>query len=221
MNPPPYDQRYIIFDSETNGLNLREGLPWQTSWIVACGERILSKHDYYPDWTAPNSFSPLFAEQTLFMPEEVQRICHFDWNFYRAKKRAANEVYDILLSFLLDPQYIIVGQNLLGFDVYMIGAVAERLGRRKDFSYTERIWDTRLLAKAWKEKIPPPQGENSLDFLRWQYKLLHNHTKTKVSQAVLLKELGIPHDPTRLHEAIYDCECSYKLFREVKKKIGL
>lgn len=182
---------------------------------------MLSRHDHYPDWTAPSSNSALFAQKVMVMPQEVQAMNHFDYNYYKARRAAPEPIYDTLLSYLLDPQYIIVGQNLLGFDVYMIRAMAERIGRKIDFSYLQRIWDTRLLAKAWKEKIRPPEGDNPLDFLRWQYKLLHNHTKTKVSQGVLLKELGIPHDPTRLHEAIYDCECSYRLFREVKKKLSL
>ena len=36
----------------------------------------------------------------------------------------------------------------------------------------------------------------------------------KTSQAALLKKYNIDHDPNRLHDALYDIEMNFKVFRK-------
>ena len=38
------NQKYIIFDTETEGLNLIKSKPWQAAWIVVEGDRVIKKY---------------------------------------------------------------------------------------------------------------------------------------------------------------------------------
>ena len=45
-------QRYVVFDTETEGLNLVTSRPWQVAWLVVEGDKIVSRNDkfiYWPD----------------------------------------------------------------------------------------------------------------------------------------------------------------------------
>ena len=46
------DQKYLIFDYETCNLNLVAGdnKPWQLAFIVAQGDKVLEKQDYWLKW---------------------------------------------------------------------------------------------------------------------------------------------------------------------------
>lgn len=44
-------QKYLVFDTETEGLNLIKSRPWQVAWLVVEGDRILEKHDMF--WIGP------------------------------------------------------------------------------------------------------------------------------------------------------------------------
>ena len=46
---------------------------------------------------------------------------------------------------------IIIGQNLLGFDVYIHRIYCKYLGIKPDYSYISRIYDTNCIAKAIKK----------------------------------------------------------------------
>ena len=39
------NQRYVVFDTETEGLNLVTSRPWQIAWLVAQGDKIISRTD--------------------------------------------------------------------------------------------------------------------------------------------------------------------------------
>tara|TARA_R110000765_G_scaffold60418_1_gene116883 strand:- start:113 stop:343 length:231 start_codon:yes stop_codon:yes gene_type:complete len=67
------------------------------------------------------------------------------------------------------------------------------------------------LAKAIAKQIPVDKA----DFSGWQYRLLHYRERgLKTSQAALLKKYNIDHDPKRLHDALYDVEMNFKVFRK-------
>ena len=44
------NQRYVIFDTETEGLNLIKSRPWQIAWILAEGDKIIAKADRFIHW---------------------------------------------------------------------------------------------------------------------------------------------------------------------------
>ena len=85
------------------------------------------------------------------------------------------------------------------------------MGMGSDHSYVRRIIDTKSLAMAIAKEIPVDKD----DFLPWQYRLLnHRERGLKTSQAYLLKKYNIDHDPKRLHDALYDVEMNFKVFRK-------
>ena len=202
----PYNQKYIVFDTETEGLNLHFSKTWQLSWLVCQGDKIIKEYDEF------------ISHKELNVSEEAKKITNFNWQTYEAKSKSLAQVWAKFEKYLFDPQYIIVGQNLLGFDVYMVAILQRFLGEEPDFSYLTRIYDTRALAKAYRENIDKPQG----DLLNWQYKIINDRSlKAKVSQNQLLKFFDIDHDPSKLHDALYDIRMCFKVFKELKKRMDL
>ena len=43
-------QRYIVFDTETEGLNLITSRPWQVAWLVVEGDKIVARNDRFIHW---------------------------------------------------------------------------------------------------------------------------------------------------------------------------
>jgi DNA polymerase III epsilon subunit-like protein len=202
----PYNQKYLVFDTETEGLNLHSSKTWQLSWLVCEGNKILEEHDEF------------IAHKNLNVSEGAKRVTRFDWEAYSKKSKSLAQVWSKFERYIFDPQYIVVGQNLLGFDVYMIAGLQRMLGQQPDYSYLPRIYDTRSLAKAYRENLEKPKT----NFLSWQYKIINDRSlKAKVSQGQLLKFFDIEHDPTKLHDASYDNRMCFKVFSELKRRMDL
>ena len=192
-------QKYLVFDTETEGLNLIRSRPWQVAWLVVEGGKILEKHDMFLDW--PN----------LDVSAGAAKITGFTMKEYNKRKESPRKVWEKFSNHLYDKDTFIVGQNLLGFDVYMVNIWRELMKLEADYSYVERIIDTRALAVAIAKDIPVDKD----DFISWQYRLInHRERKLKTSQAFLLKKYSIDHDPKRLHDALYDIEMNFKVFRK-------
>ncbi len=192
-------QKYLVFDTETEGLNLIRSRPWQVAWLVVEGGEILEKHDMFLDW--PN----------LDVSAGAAKITGFTMKEYNKRKESPRKVWEKFSKNLYDKDTFIVGQNLLGFDVYMVNIWRELMKLEADYSYVERIIDTRALAVAIAKEIPVDKD----DFISWQYRLInHRERKLKTSQAFLLKKYNIDHDPKRLHDALYDIEMNFKVFRK-------
>tara|TARA_R100001509_G_scaffold142201_1_gene97498 strand:+ start:2544 stop:3158 length:615 start_codon:yes stop_codon:yes gene_type:complete len=202
----PSNQKYLVFDTETEGLNLHSSKTWQLSWIICQGSKILETHDEF------------IAHKHLNVSEGAKRVTGFNWETYNKKSKTLSQVWSKFEKYIFDPQYIVVGQNLLGFDVYMIAALQRMLGQTPDYSYLPRIYDTRALAKAYREELDRPKG----NLLSWQYKIINDRTlKAKVSQNQLLKFFDIDFDEDKLHDALYDIKMCYQIFLKLKKHMDL
>lgn len=192
-------QRYVVFDTETEGLNLVTSRPWQVAWLVIEGDTIIEKNDFCIHW--PN----------LNVSEGAARVTGFSHKEWAKKSTPPNVVWAKFAHDLYNENNLIVGQNLLGFDVYMVNVWRKLMGMDGDYSYVPRIIDTKSLAMAIAKQIP----YNGDDFINWQYRLLnHRERGIRTSQASLLKKYSIPHDPKRLHDAMYDIEMTFKIFRK-------
>jgi len=190
-------QKYLIFDTETEGLNLIKSRPWQIAWIVAEGKNIISKNDRFIKW------------DDLKVSEGAAKITGFTEQEYERRAEDPKKVWADFSKYLFDPEYIIIGQNLLGFDVYMLNVWMKGIGMNTDYSYVDRIIDTKSIATAIFKNILPEKN----NFSSWQYKLLNHKEKgLKTSQLTLLKHYGIPHDPSKLHDALYDIEMNFQIF---------
>lgn len=192
-----FDQKYICLDAETNGLNLIETLPWQISWIIAKGKMVTSEHDHFVRW------------KDYDVKPEVAAINHFNKAEYLRRAEDPREVLEKLWAYVSDPEYIILGQNVLGFDVYVLNAWRKALGYKSDYSYIPRVLDTRAIQMAI------GTGHKVLDrndVLKQYTFLNHRDKKIKASQGAMLKEYGIPHDPAQLHCGLYDVKMTHQIF---------
>lgn len=201
-----FDQKYVILDTETEGLNLLNSRPWQISWITAKGKSITSKNDRYVKW------------DDLKVSPEAARITRFDRFQYDKVSEEPSKVLEDLWKVLSDPSYLIIGQNILGYDIYILNVLRKFCGRKSDYSYINRILDTRCIAMA----IAMGHKQINKSDLNFQFKLLsHRDKKIKTSQASLLKHYQIDHDPNMLHNALVDIECTFKIFLKQIQEVDI
>lgn len=202
------EQLYVIFDKETCHLNLAiDNLPWQSAWLVANQYEILESHNYYINWGDKLKVSADAARATSFDPYLVKK-----------EGKDPKEVYQKFSKYIRDPKYIIVGHNLLNFDVYVEKIWAEEIGESHDFEYINRLIDTNAVAKAIKKGIKPDK-EN---FLAWQYKMIGLVERgLKTSLGYLSKEYQLEIDESRLHKADYDIIKNWEIFRKQLWEIEL
>ena len=190
-------QKYIVFDFETEGLNLRYSRPWQLGFIVTEGKSVRKEYDFHID--VPD----------LDISEDAKRITRFDQAVHDKNKKNKEKVLEFFDSYLYNPDYLLVGHNVLGFDVYIHNILRQMCGKGADYSYIDRILDTNCLAKAYKLGLKHPDGNVTF----WQCKL-NNYVQKglKTNQQALLKEFNIDFDPNRLHDAIYDVKMTLEIF---------
>jgi len=196
------NQKYLCFDFETCHLNLLdiENKPWQLSYIVAKGNQIIKEVDNFIYW--PN----------LKISKGAQEVTHFDERKYHSLASDPKDVLSAFEEYLYDPEYIIVGQNLLGFDVYIHNIFRKLINKRTDFSYINRIIDTNCIAKAIKKNLIPPKNS---DFIIWQYKLNNFREKgLKTSIKAQLKDYKIDFDENMLHNSMYDVQMNFQIFQK-------
>ena len=197
------DQKYVFFDFETCSLNLGSlhNKPWQLGFIIIHNGKIVDKHDFWLHWD-DLKMSPTAAKMT-------------GWTESKYKKLAVDprEPLDLFESYLYNEDYINVGHNTLGFDVYIHGTYRRCLGMNPDYSYIDRSIDTVCLAKALKNDIKFKQDE---DFFSWQYKLNNMmDRKSKKKLIDLCKHYEINIDEGKLHDAMYDIEQNYEVFKKM------
>lgn len=196
------DQKYICFDFETCHLNLLDdsNKPWQLSYLIAQGNNIIKESDNYIYW------------QDLNISEDAKVITRFDERKYKSLAADPKDILDEFEHYLYDNQYLIIGQNLLGFDVYIHNIYRRLMGKHTDFSYTKRIIDTNCIAKAIKKDI---KLKRDSDFIYWQYKLNDFREKgLKTSIKAQLKEYKIDFDENMLHNSLYDVQMNFRIFQK-------
>tara|TARA_Y100001938_G_C8101556_1_gene442164 strand:+ start:364 stop:1005 length:642 start_codon:yes stop_codon:yes gene_type:complete len=196
-------QKYLVFDFETCNLNLEslDNKPWQLGFITCQGTTILDKKDFYISWGDLN------------ISKDAARITGFSKSKYNKGKKDASLVLKEFEKYLYDSNYLILGHNVLGFDVYIHNIYRRLLKKNADYSYVNRIIDTNCIARSIKNNIPFPSGSKLID---WQYKLLHHRTRgVKTNLKQLCKDYDIEFDESKLHEALYDVEKTFEVYKKM------
>jgi len=194
------NQKYICFDFETCNLNLLspDNKPWQLSYIIAEGNKVLKERDCYIYWP------------DLKLSEEARVITRFDDAKYSRLAKDPRAILEEFESYLYDEDYIIIGQNLLGFDVYIHGIYRKLLNIKPDFSYIGRIYDTNCIAKAIKKNMQPVDKK---EFIGWQYQLNDFRERNmRTSIKAQFYQYKIDFDENKLHDSIYDVQMNFKIF---------
>lgn len=197
------DARYLIWDTESEGLNLHSHRPWELAYAICTHKEVLSLHVSYLWW--PNlKVSRGAAAKTGFDPIE-----------YKAKARPPAEVLAEFEQHLLDPTIYPVGHSIIGFDTYMHANLRrEAIGAPPDWSWLPRLIDTNCLVKAihkgWVPDTSSPEA-----WLGWLYKAADYREKGLKSN---LGDTGrawkVEHDYGTLHRAGPDIMLNHKVFRE-------
>jgi DNA polymerase III alpha subunit (gram-positive type) len=202
-------QKYIFFDFETCCLNLGslDNKPWQLAFIVIEGGKVVKSKDHWIFWP------------DLKMSDAAAKMTGWTKSAYDQKSTDAKAILDEFESYLYNKEYINVGHNILGFDIYVHGIYRRCLGLKPDYSYVDRSIDTLCLAKAIKNDIKFHKDDN---FYNWQYRLNNMiDRKSKKKLIDLCKDYDIEIDPNKLHDAMYDIEQNYKVFKKMLWEVNI
>ena len=195
-------QKFIIFDYETCNLNLasEENKPWQLSFIIEDQNKILQEYDYFIKW------------DDLNISKDAAKITGFSRSKYDKLAVCPQKVLDHFESFLYNKDYIPVGHNVLGFDVYIHNIHRKLLKKNADYSYINKIIDTNCLAKGIAKNLTKPLNKG---LTSWQYSLNHLVERgLRTSLQMCAKKYKIDFDPSKLHDALYDININYEVFKK-------
>ena len=150
-------QKYIIMDFETEGLSLALTKPWQLSWLVYEDNKIVKNEDHFLYW------------KDLNISADAARITRFDYNLWKEKAKDPATVLKEFESYIYNPDYLIVGANLFGFDLYVHNTMRRYLGLKSDFSYLDRVLDIQCIQKGIYLGLKSvPENRTA-----WQYQMYH------------------------------------------------
>lgn len=203
-----YDKKrkYLAWDLETTGLNLGYALPWQLSFSVFTLDKVIEEHDHYIYW------------DNLPMSKDAARITRFDWERYKQFGRDPKEILDLFEERLMDPEIYSVGQNQLSYDNMIHALWRRKLGLGDDYSYLGRAYDTVAIAKAWKKGFSIDRN----NLLAWQYRMMdYVERGLKTNLAQLGRDLEVPFDPDKLHDALEDIRLLRGVWRKIIWKVEI
>jgi DNA polymerase III epsilon subunit-like protein len=202
-------QRYMVFDFETCNLNLvsKDNKPWQLAFLIYEGEKLIESNDYYIQW------------DDLKMSEGARKVTGFKDSVYKKKSVDPIKVLNHFEKYLYDDSYIKLGHNILGFDIYIHNIFRKLLRRPTDYSYLRKSIDTLCIAKAIAKEIKLNEDD---DFVSWQLKLNSVHERgLRLNLGACCKNYDIDFDPKKLHDALYDIQKNYQVFRKMLWKIEI
>ncbi len=197
--------KFLTWDLETESLNTCLARPWQLGFQIYHGNKLIEEKETFINWKDIN-VSKGAADATGFDKKKVELY-----------GREPKEVLDRFNKYLYNPEYKILGHNILGYDIFIHNVWMNELGYKTDYSYIDKIYDTLPLSRAYKAGFKIPQDKK--DFLAFQYRLLNYYPKgLKASNSVMAKEFGMEVDEKSLHGALYDCKLtSFTFFNLIKK----
>jgi len=195
-------QKYLFFDFETCGLNLGSlrNKPWQLAFLTVENGKIEEKCNYWLKWEGIN------------VSEGAAKVTGWTQKKYDQKAVDPTVPLSHFEEYLYNPDYIIVGHNILGFDVYLHGIYRRLLNLKPDYSYLNRCVDTLCLSRGVNNDIKSPDN----DLLKWQYKMISlRKSKGRNRLIDLCKKYEIRFDDKKLHDALYDIEKNYEVFKKL------
>lgn len=199
-------RKYLLFDTETESLNLVNSRPWQVAYGLYSLEqgRIWAKERFI--WWDDFKISAGAAAQTQFNHAE-----------YKEKAEDKFVVWEDFQKYLYCNDLNSMAHNGLGFDVYQINSWRLGMGLKSDYSFVPRLLDTNCIGKAYK-------FERTLD-LKNIDKEMYRYTGefkrgVKTSIKELAKDFGIKRDENMAHKsALYDVDQMWAVFKELLQRV--
>lgn len=204
--------KILFIDFETSNLCLsgKFNLPWQMALLKTKGSQIQENgQNILINWGSEFCFSKGALE-----------IAH---SFSEKKMREQGvkpiEAFNILSKALSETDAI-AGHNILGFDIYIIKALYEKMGRKfPDILQKKKVFDTLALSKGLFNNIPIQNNENPISY---QYKMINNIIKgSKTSLSKVADSFNIKYDQALLHDALYDLEINVKVWNQLKYQVNI
>jgi len=178
---------------------------------VYSGKNLVLEKEHWVKW-----------EHKWEMGADAARITGFDWNTYNERATDAVKIRDEFEKYLYDEDYLIVGQNIVGFDLYVDQIYRKLLGRPVRFDWVRRILDTQLLHKAIELNVTPPQiGTDA--WVSFLFKMnSYRSRKLKSSLKHLVGVHGIDYEPDRHHNsATYDNSLCFQVLQKQLYKLEI
>ena len=201
------DKKFLVFDYETCSLNLAspDNKPWQLAFQVYEGDKLIESNDYHIYW------------EDLSLSEGAKKVTGFSDAKYKKLAKPAKEVLDHFEKYLYDDSYVKLGHNIIGFDIYIHNIFRKLLGKKTNYSYLNRCIDTLCLAKAIHKEIDLNEGD---DMLSWQFKLNSFYERgMRLNLASCCEKYDVPFDPKKLHDALYDIQKNYEIYKKMLWKL--
>ncbi len=194
-------KKICVFDTETQNLNLAyNNLPWEIAWAVYDDGKLVKQEEHMLFW--PN----------FQISDGAKFITKFDYNKYNAFAKSPKLVWDKFAPIYFDPNIILLGHNVIGFDIFIMNNLARELFNKTiDYNVImSRILDTNCLAKMLNKE------DNEFKFTDLAEKMI-KYTKffqkgRKTSLGIMAKQYEIEYDENKTHQALYDIELNYKVF---------
>lgn len=196
------NKKFIVFDYETCSLNLAslDNKPWQLAFLICSHDKIEKKYDFYLRWN------------DLKISDGAKQVTGFKESVYQKRATDPLEVLNLFESYIYNPDYYIVGHNIIGFDIFIHNIHRLLCGKRSDYSYVDRLIDTNCIAKANALDIEYDETDLTL----WQFKLQKIKKRgLKTNLKSLCEKFKIDFDESKLHDALYDIEQNFKVFKSM------
>jgi DNA polymerase III epsilon subunit-like protein len=196
------NKKFIVFDYETCSLNLAslDNKPWQLAFLICSHDKIEKKYDFYLRWN------------DLKISDGAKQVTGFKESVYQKRATDPLEVLNLFESYIYNPDYYIVGHNIIGFDIFIHNIHRLLCGKRSDYSYVDRLIDTNCIAKANALDIEYDETDLTL----WQFKLQKIKKRgLKTNLKSLCEKFKIDFDENKLHDALYDIEQNFKVFKSM------
>ena len=197
-----FQQRYFVADSETEGLSLHLHRPWEIAYSIHQGNKVLAAKSLYP-------FYP-----DLKVGKRAAEITGFSMERYRDLATPKEDVWEEISSFLYHPDYLVVGHNFIGFDIFLIRRLAIDCGDWRGWKgYIEKVLDTLCLSRMHHNGTRPDM-EN---FLGSQMQEIGRPARgsKKSNLSAMCKEFQIEVDPNKTHRGEYDCQLTNSVLNKL------
>ena len=204
--------KILFIDFETSNLCLspKFNLPWQMAIIKTVGGQPQDEgKSYLINWGEEFSFSKGALEMAHSFSEKKMR----------EEGIKPIEALNILSKELSETEAV-AGHNILGFDIYLIKGLYEKMGRKfPDILSKKRVFDTLAFSKGLFNNIPIQDKEDSISY---QYKMINSLIKgSKTSLSKVAENFGIEYDPGMLHDALYDLNLNVKIWNKLKYQVNI